>query len=717
MKKLVSIPYLTLITLSLLTLLYFGNDSKTDDVLYNEVSEISIVTKNDGNVYSSEVLFNQIIKIFKKYNVSFYKYSYINEKKLNIYTFDYSIKNKIKTFNNKYPNNIYEYISNEDSADKNKVDNFDTYIDKIINIFNFNTLLKNDTVLGTYIINTTDKNKIKNIIEELNLHMNAKVQTIYKINYPSYLYNKLFSDNIISQNLSIPISSILIFLTLGMLNLIEQNNRNITILKLHGYRKSQIYTHVFSKNLKKLIVLSNFISSILALIIILIFRLPLWVFMSFIYLLIPISIFLIFIYSIIFFVKINLNTNFVSILNKKHNFKFYTISNLVSKSIILLLFFIYSGTILNNYKTYQSINLKSQSWEESQDVYRITETFVTDDFDYNRKLEIASKELYEDLENKLDLFIMDCSDYYSDVTFNNKKHIRVNKNYFKYNKIKTTDNIDMYKYLNKLDPTDNTMVLLLPEKFKNNNTTIKKSACENFYFNKITIPSEIYKENIKPINNINLKTIYYKNNSKFFTYNELVNIENGNILVDPIVYLDTNNIDPSCYRSLLTRCSYFKTNNSNPFLKIKPIVEKNNLSDSYKMVISVYNQKINFIQNIQLKLKINALVASIFIVALVVLLNSSALNYCIEYRKIMFIKSICGYNLVEKYLIILMINFLLDVIAIILSGQTNTFMIIIFLDMIILTLFIRFYESEVQWKRVMIWLTLKIYAKNIIPER
>ena len=96
------------------------------------------------------------------------------------------------------------------------------------------------------------------------------------------------------------------------------------------------------------------------------------------------------------------------------------------------------------------------------------------------------------------------------------------------------------------------------------------------------------------------------------------------------------------------------------------------------------------------------MVASIFIVALVVLLNSSALNYCIEYRKIMFIKSICGYNLVEKYLIILMINFLLDVIALILSGQTNTFIIIIFLDMIILTLFIRFYESKVQWKRVMI---------------
>ena len=84
MKKLVSIPYLTLITLSLLTLLYFGNDSKTDDVLYNEVSEISIVTKNDGNVYSSEVFFNQINKIFKKYNVSFYKYSYINEKKLKL---------------------------------------------------------------------------------------------------------------------------------------------------------------------------------------------------------------------------------------------------------------------------------------------------------------------------------------------------------------------------------------------------------------------------------------------------------------------------------------------------------------------------------------------------------------------------------------------------------------------------------------------------------
>ena len=84
MKKLVSIPYLTLITLSLLTLLYFGNDSKTDDVLYNEVSEISIVTKNDGNVYSSEVFFNQINKILKKNNILFYKYFYMNKKKLNI---------------------------------------------------------------------------------------------------------------------------------------------------------------------------------------------------------------------------------------------------------------------------------------------------------------------------------------------------------------------------------------------------------------------------------------------------------------------------------------------------------------------------------------------------------------------------------------------------------------------------------------------------------
>lgn len=51
MKKLVFIPYLTLIILSLLTLFYFGQDAKFDDVLYHDVSEISIITKDDGVIY------------------------------------------------------------------------------------------------------------------------------------------------------------------------------------------------------------------------------------------------------------------------------------------------------------------------------------------------------------------------------------------------------------------------------------------------------------------------------------------------------------------------------------------------------------------------------------------------------------------------------------------------------------------------------------------
>lgn len=694
MKKLVFIPYLTLIILSLLTLFYFGQDAKFDDVLYHDVSEISIITKDDRVIYSTNEFFNQIHKSFDKHNVIFYKYSYTNEQKLNVYTFDYTIKNKIKTINNVYPHDVYKYISNGDYPDTNKVDSFNIYIDKIINIFDFKTLLKNDTVVGTYVIDTVDKNKIKNIIEDLNLHMNASLQNIYKIDYSSYFYDKLLSDNVISQSLTITIASLLIFLILGVLNLIEQNNRNIVILKLHGYSKFSIYNHIFNKNFKSLIIVSNFISSIIALFIIIIFKLPLWSFISFICMLIPISIFLISTYTIIFFIKINLNTNLISILNKKHNFKLYTVINLTSKFLILLLFLVYSETIGNNYRTYQYINSKNNFWKETQDVYRINEIFVTDDFAYNRKLEIASKKLYEDLEDELNLFIMDCSDYYSDSTFNYKKHIRVNKNYFKYNKIKTINNTDMYNYLNQIDTSDNTMVLLLPEKFKYNNETIKKIAYENFYFYKIAVPKDIYKEKIKPINNINLKTIYYKNNSSFFTFDELVNIENGNTIIDPIVYLDTNNIDPSSYRSLLSRCSYFKTDSNNPFLKIKPIVDKNNLSDSYKIVTSVYNQKMNFIQNIQLKLKINILIAFIFIVAIIVLLNSSALNYCIEYRQIMFIKNIHGYNFMEKSLNILMINFLLDIIAMLLSGQFQFSLLITCLDMIIFILFIRLYEKK-----------------------
>lgn len=143
---------------------------------------------------------------------------------------------------------------------------------------------------------------------------------------------------------------------------------------------------------------------------------------------------------------------------------------------------------------------------------------------------------------------------------------------------------------------------------------MKKVEIENLYNESLNLPMNTSKESDFKVN-----IIYIDNNQGYFTYNSSIGEDNEYKVYNPIVVLDTGNLQDSYYYSYLTRCVYYYSDSEDPFYDILPSIKKFNLESSIQSVISVYDENGSYINALEKNIYNEILIMAILFISNIML--------------------------------------------------------------------------------------------------
>jgi putative ABC transport system permease protein len=201
-------------------------------------------------------------------------------------------------------------------------------------------------------------------------------------------------------------------------------------------------------------------------------------------------------------------------------------------------------------------------WKSAENFYAVITNFVTNDIKESRALEKRAYNVYADFTNQLDGILIDANNFREEnglrlcelnaqnglsIYSLSGKSIIMNENYLERNRISFQGKIIRDPYI---------INVLAPRSLKNQEETIRAAALDSFYFKKITVANIYYTafnehpETIK-ISDLKTNVIYVDDNKSYFTYDANIEPENYNQIIDPIVYVYTQNFDASEYYAYL----------------------------------------------------------------------------------------------------------------------------------------------------------------------
>lgn len=181
--------------------------------------------------------------------------------------------------------------------------------------------------------------------------------------------------------------------------------------------------------------------------------------------------------------------------------------------------------------------------------------------------------------------------------------ITVNENFLKVNPI-TINGVPL-QIAEKIVHNDKIRNILVPENLRMYEDEISARFLENFYFQKVEVEN-IYNEKMgKPHNDISieelsLNIIYIDQGQEYFPYAD-IEVQNGCRIIDPIVIMETGNIDSSYYTSYLSRCIFFEYEGLNAFDYLLPVIGQSGTMSEIQGVMSVYDNHGQQIYNMQVR--------------------------------------------------------------------------------------------------------------------
>ncbi|MGL4914317.1 MAG: DUF1430 domain-containing protein [Romboutsia sp.] len=321
-----------------------------------------------------------------------------------------------------------------------------------------------------------------------------------------------------------------------------------------------------------------------------------------------------------------------------------------------------------------------------KDLSKLDKVFIIQSLNFERSPNINTKN--EDLDYNYKVNVKNEEELYSPYG----RNIMVDKNYLKRNSIKTFS--DKKNVLDKIDNNDDVLNVLVPQKFKKYDDTIKELYREWFYFQKVYIYN-MYKESRnqelskKKIDDLKINLIYIENNQSYFTYDSYSGNYLNNIK-DPLVTVYTENVDNSVLASTLGVFMFLEAENEYSALEeVKNITQKYNITE-LNTISSVYEKKgqqISYIEDKIDRLILNIVVISLILITLIVVI---AYVYYKSYISKIVIKSLYGYNFINTYEDLILSNlyiyFLVFLLTSIIYKKIYLFMVIVIIFMLFIDL-------------------------------
>lgn len=635
-------------------------------LLYQNNNAVLIRADNEENNRDAA---NKLISFMKEQkaskDITISKYVYIDDNNLAIYTNDLLLDEKIK-LSLENPISTDYFIANYDSNSEGQIGKFYIFIPRLkITIYPLEQVQKVG-VDGIYYITKRDAEKI---IADINNEIGyAEMYNEYSANIETYLQG--------SMQLIVCVGMTTLILMVVIMHYTIKSGKKIGILKMHGFSTLQIIKNIFME-LYKVLFFVLFIGMIISSAygsynygwncIVTICKGYLLSFLL-----------TIFINSIaavcVLFIQVKLG-NIVLLIKGKRPFGVIFGIYIFLKCIFFIILIIGSINLIYQVQYLQVQYENLDIWKKAEAVYSINLNYVGE----SRDSEIKLKQFY-DLINQDGGFLIDAQNY---VLVDGENHlydynapgeesyydpygrtIIVNENYLKVNSI--TCNGSTESILSQIDDRDNVYNILVPFNLKKYESKIQERFLEDFYFKKIEVENIYNKEKGDTLNNtlkseLMVNIIYIDDNQEYFTYSNIED-ENGCKIINPIVVLETGNIDYSYYLSYLSRCVYFKYEGMDVFDYLAPRISKADVLSEIQSVTAIYDNHGKQIYNLEVNINCAVIAVAVIMLLFVIIGFVIISAYYQEKKYQIYIKKVFGFSLIQRINKFLALMFLLDII-------------------------------------------------------
>lgn len=612
-------------------------------LLYGNTISVSVVfsvhedyDRNDFLTQDTEMA--EFIEGFQNnYSISISKYIYRNSKRVDVYTTDITKQTE-----------VFHTFGGENE----------------VAMFPFSNLDTNGGVEGLLYFGTTDIGIVNHFIDGFNARFGKS--EINSIKNSSGVLGVLIDTLQGSLSLVIIILVCLILFVFATVRYSITKSRHNAILFTNGYTIGKIIR--YHLNIEAKIALASFAAVFVIITTYFIFSgnahyIPLFLLIGGVF-----HCMISVLFAVVLYVSVKLQQRYYKaneLLKGKKPFAFITYMQLVLKYALLALTLISLTNVIEIKIELDKKEVGNSIWENAENLYAVTTKFVTNDVKDIRSLELRAFEVYKDFVLELNGMLIDASNFkpaqtntyaYEDNVMNglsiysmSGESILANENYLAHYHILDTDgNLVNDKIIH--DPT--TVNILVPVSLQNREPEIYNAALGDFYFKKISIANIYHSEFGEALeatspDDLRVNIIYVKDGNSYFTYDPSISPETNNLITDPIVYIDTQNFDPSEYYSYLTRCCLFETDAQNPFSLLAPIAQKHNMLSSYNSVVSIYDERAKEINEIRVRLRDMTMTSVALSLVLIFGIYMFASCYCEQHKYSMFVKRTLGYGTIQ----------------------------------------------------------------------
>lgn len=689
MKKIMGTILLALSILFCIVGLQICKNASYTNLLYNNNTAV-LIRADEGE----ERLVSFIKEKMVNESITISKYAYIDDNSLVIYTNDFTLDNKID-FDTSIEIDDESFIANYESDSENQIAQFYLFgSDQEITILPIEQI-RNDGTDGLYYVNDEFTEQIT---QEINSGIGyAEVYNEYSANIESYLEN--CSEMIMGIGMTI------IILIISTVHYMIRKSKKIAILKIQGLSVSGIVRNILSELLiTQLVVLAVgaigltvygiAVYGMTSIVDVLKIYFVSFVLSSLIYSLTS---------MLVLFIVVMLGKT-VPMLKGKKPYKAVLAFHVLLKGIFLAVLLVGCINLVQqmNYLKIEQDNLKI--WSKAEGVYSIGLNYVGE----SREAEERLQQLYSLVEQQ-GAFLIDAQNYEMVDEENHLydynapgeescydpygRTVTVNENFLKVNPI--TINGDPMLIAEKIVHDDKIRNILVPENLRMYEDEISARFLENFYFQKVEVEN-IYNEKMgEPLNNmsieeLSLNIIYIDQGQEYFPYAN-IEVQNGCRIIDPIVVVETGNVDSSYYTSYLSRCVFFEYEGINAFEYLLPIIEQSNTMSEIQSVMSVYDNHGQQIYNMQVRR--NYLITALSVIMMLFFVSGYLIisSYFQEKKYQIYVKKVFGFSLIQRIYKFVLLLFMMDigVLGFIAATQGETFvimigLIVVFVDMILL---------------------------------
>lgn len=349
--------------------------------------------------------------------------------------------------------------------------------------------------------------------------------------------------------------------------------------------------------------------------------------------------------------------------NKRQVKEIIIINNIIKITLCIIFIFLVNIQIINYDDIKKIFNNEYKAWEDVSDYRVLSLNRIDSEQAFSNEFLDNNIELYKYFNNKGAIFAE--FEMYSNLSKEMNSTLPeylfravVNHNYLINNPV-----YDINHNLLSISEENTNWVLLVPEKYKNNENDIRTYYQQwiNSYNGVVTSEVEL---------------VWIENDQKLFSYNFLVNTNDGNYVTDPILFIGS---EKGCFPDWNTQVFNIMgnplkvkiENGSTDIDTIMPILDEYGYS-SYGVQINYANEQVISSYNdfkSMFKWIVTGIVSSIIIIGLILVQNTYTF---VEQFKVRFaLRKLHGYSLTSKYkeyfilvaiswIIIILISYLLQ---------------------------------------------------------